>query len=246
MRLLPRSSTTAAEFKELSVNTPHGEILFTHEIKHGLRRVYIRINNDGKVMLRSARMSINEARGIILSKSGWIQAKLAEKRTNAVFDPLQNMHYLGVQYENQWIFNEKMGIGSVKIGFQAGKCVFEYNPQMMRDEILLEKLDGFYRKEAKKIVPPLVEKWSAVMGLKPKSVTFRKARSRWGSCSSKGGLSFNIYLAKLPPECIEYVVVHELAHLAHHNHGAQFWALVGRYIPQYTHIRNRMKNFRGA
>jgi predicted metal-dependent hydrolase len=239
VKLWRKSSTTAVSTRELSVDG----ITFTHEIKSGLKRVYIRIGADGRVVLRSARMTEKDALSIISSKSAWILAKLSEKREITPLDPLQNMYYLGVEYENQWVFNEKMGIGAVKIGFQSGKCVFEYNPKMMRDELLLEKLDGFYRKEVKKIVPPLVEKWSEIMGLKPKTVTFRKAKSRWGSCSSKGGLSFNIYLAKLPIECIEYVVVHELAHLAHHNHGKQFWALVVRYIPDFANLRKSMKRY---
>ncbi|MGE4267975.1 MAG: M48 family metallopeptidase [Deferribacterales bacterium] len=239
MKLWRRSSTTAASTKELTA----GGITFTHEIKPQLKRVYIRISRDRRVILRSAPMSEKDAVSIIISKSAWIRTKLDKIVEKVPSDPLLNMHYLGVEYENQWIFNEKMGIGSVKIGFHADKCIFEYNPKMMRDEILLEKLNAFYRKEVKNIVPPLVDKWSAVMGLKPESVTFRKAKSRWGSCSSKGGLSFNIYLAKLPAECIEYVVVHELAHLAHHNHGKHFWALVERYIPNYACLRKSLKQY---
>lgn len=239
MKLWRRSSTTAASDRELTA----GGITFTHEIRPELKRVYIRIGADNRVVLRSAHLSEKDAVSIILSKSAWIKAKLEEKNRKVTLDPLQNMYYLGVEYENQWIFNEKMGIGAVKIGFNAGKCVFEYNPNMMRDEILLDKLDAFYRKEVKHIVPPLVEKWSEIMGLKPATVTFRKAKSRWGSCSSKGGLSFNIYLAKLPVECIEYVVVHELAHLAHHNHGKLFWAMVGRYIPNYAALRRLLRHY---
>ena len=88
--------------------------------------------------------------------------------------------------------------------------------------------------EAKKMIPPLVEKYAALMGVTYGRVTIRHQKSRWGSCSSKGNLNFNCLLMLTPPECVEYVVIHELCHRKHMNHSAFFWAEVKRVMPDYA------------
>ncbi|MCD8491417.1 MAG: M48 family metallopeptidase [Geovibrio sp.] len=92
-------------------------------------------------------------------------------------------------------------------------------------------------------ITPMLEARAAEMGLKFSKVTFRRTKGRWGSCSSSGNISINYELAKLPLRCADYVCVHELAHLAHPNHGAGFWALVEKYVPDWAEIRKYMKGF---
>jgi predicted metal-dependent hydrolase len=79
------------------------------------------------------------------------------------------------------------------------------------------------------------------MNLHPSRVSFRFNKTRWGSCSYKNSIVFNYYLAKLPEDVIEYVVVHELAHIKHKNHQKNFWALVGEFLPDF---KNRLKKLR--
>jgi predicted metal-dependent hydrolase len=75
------------------------------------------------------------------------------------------------------------------------------------------------------------------MQLFPEAIRFRKTKRQWGSCSGKNVLSFNTMLMKLPEEVIAYVVVHELAHIAHKHHQRSFWKLVGQHMPDYeAHI----------
>lgn len=81
----------------------------------------------------------------------------------------------------------------------------------------------------------------ARMGLSA-SLHFRSMTSRWGSCiPSKRKITLNTRLAAYPPECTRYVVIHELAHLVHHGHGPEFWALVERYCPDWRSLRARLK-----
>ena len=74
-----------------------------------------------------------------------------------------------------------------------------------------------------------------------KDVRVKKVSTRWGSCSRRGNLNFSHKLALLRPEEIDYVVVHELCHLAEFNHGPKFWKLVEQTIPNYMQIRKGMR-----
>ena len=82
-------------------------------------------------------------------------------------------------------------------------------------------------------IPPLVDYYADIMGLKPSGVKITKARKRFGSCSSKNALCFSYRLMQYPQAAIEYVVVHELAHIAHHNHGSDFYELIKSVMPDY-------------
>jgi len=98
-----------------------------------------------------------------------------------------------------------------------------------------------YKEKLPEIVLSFVDKYSKKMNLYPNKVGFRFNKTRWGSCSVKNNLSFNYYLAKLPIELIEYVVVHELAHIKHKNHSKKFWSLVEKYLRD---VKNRRKLLR--
>ena len=75
------------------------------------------------------------------------------------------------------------------------------------------------------------------MDLYPRQVTIRGQKGRWGSCSSRGALSLNWKLISAPAFVLDYVVIHELAHLAHMNHSAAFWRLVAAHCPDYKRAR---------
>lgn len=90
---------------------------------------------------------------------------------------------------------------------------------------------------AAEIIPQRVAYYSAQMGLVPTGVRITGASKRFGSCSSKNSLCFSWRLMQYPPEAIDYVVVHELAHIRHHNHSAAFHALVAKYLPDHRERR---------
>ena len=90
-----------------------------------------------------------------------------------------------------------------------------------------------WRKEAAVYLPQRVARYAAVMGVSPTAVKINTAAKRFGSCSSKGNLNFSCRLMAYPPEAIDYVVVHELAHLVHMNHSAAFYAVVAAVLPDY-------------
>lgn len=102
----------------------------------------------------------------------------------------------------------------------------------------LNEIRHFYKREAVQLLTSRVQHWSAQMNLHPSQVRFREQRTRWGSCSSKRIINLNWRLIVFGPEIIDYVIVHELAHLQHMNHSQRFWDLVGRFLPDYpAHVK---------
>mgnify|MGYP004525420435 FL=1 len=103
---------------------------------------------------------------------------------------------------------------------------------------LTEEQREALRQTAKALLPQRVAHYAAVMGVTPASVRITSAKTRFGSCSGKNGLCFSLYLMQYPQEAIDYVVVHELAHIRHHDHSPAFYAEVAKVLPDY---KARMK-----
>ena len=87
--------------------------------------------------------------------------------------------------------------------------------------------------KAKTILPPKIEHYAALMGVHPTRVTITGARTRFGSCSGKNAISFSWQLMQYPEEAIDYVVVHELAHIRHHDHSAAFYRFIASVMPDH-------------
>ena len=98
-----------------------------------------------------------------------------------------------------------------------------------------------WRRQAKALMPERVAFWARRMGVQPTAVTITAARTRFGSCSGKNRLSFSLYLMDYPEAAVEYVVVHELAHIRHHDHSPAFYAEVERYLPDWRERRALLK-----
>lgn len=92
------------------------------------------------------------------------------------------------------------------------------------------------RSRAKELIPLKVAYFSRIMGVVPAYVKINSARKRYGSCSGKNGLNFSLFLMDKDPRFIDYVVIHELAHIKHHNHSKAFYDFVARFMPDYKEI----------
>ena len=99
-----------------------------------------------------------------------------------------------------------------------------------------------WREVVQAFVPPLIAKWEPIMGVKAGKIAYRNMTSRWGSCQpSTGRICINVRLALYPPECLEYVVVHELCHLLERGHGPRFHALMDAFLPDWKAIRAKLR-----
>jgi predicted metal-dependent hydrolase len=102
-------------------------------------------------------------------------------------------------------------------------------------------LEEWYRQQIKVAVPPLIDKWGPLMGLKVKRFFVQRMKTKWGSCNTEPGtIRLNTALARKPRECLEYIVVHEMAHLLEPTHNQRFVALMERYMPKWRFYRDTL------
>lgn len=111
------------------------------------------------------------------------------------------------------------------------------------EEMARREMKKFYKKRTMEIVMPMVQKYAQLMNVEFSKVTIREQLTRWGSCSSRGNLSFNMKIICAPLEAVEYVVLHEVAHLKHFNHSKVFWQEVEKWMPNYKVQVNYFKQF---
>ncbi len=111
----------------------------------------------------------------------------------------------------------------------------EQYPELTEAEIVRLK------RAAKEYIPQRVEYFSRLTGLTPTAVKINSAKKRFGSCSDKNSINFSYRLMRYPPEAIDYVVLHELCHIAEHNHSAAFYSLIERYMPDYKQREKILK-----
>ncbi len=109
----------------------------------------------------------------------------------------------------------------------------------------LQTLNRRYKNAARQIFTERAAHYLPLTGGSYTSITIRDQRTRWGSCSSRGTLSFNYRLVFAPPKVLDYVVVHELCHLTHMNHSKDFWGLVERVMPDYQTYKTWLREHGG-
>jgi hypothetical protein len=117
-----------------------------------------------------------------------------------------------------------------------------YVSPTMTDEDLKRLFLRYVSEICERCVKAAFERYSPILGLAPRKVTIKKMTSRWGSCSSNGNIAINSDVVCFEQACIDYVVIHELCHLKHMNHGEDFWRLVSTCCPDYKAMRERMKH----
>ena len=98
------------------------------------------------------------------------------------------------------------------------------------------------RQRTRKLLNEKVPAFAAKIGVSYGKITVRAMKSRWGSCSIRGDLSFNLLLSELPEEILDYVIIHELCHRVEMNHSSRFWQLVQKHDPDYLRHRKYLRN----
>lgn len=200
------------------------------------RTISLTVNRMGEVILRAPkRISQSSLQKFVQRHQDWIlkrhaEAKLKQKK----FVEGELFWYLGKQYPLLILEAPKR------------RLLFE-NAQFFISRQQLHKARNlfldWYKNQALEVLPDRVNHYASAMGLSPKKVSIRKAETRWGSCSRAGNINFSSRLVMAPREIIDSVVVHELAHLAHHNHSKSFYQLVEKFYPNYKAAKKWLNKF---
>ena len=226
------------------LNTIHKvkDISFTLQRKARLKHTYIEIRAKEVLVKTNMHTSLEEIEELVSRKSAWILKHLKKNETLKPKKKIENgteVYFLGLPYEIE--IQEHKELKQSRVVVEDSKIVF-YVLEGLSEEELQWHLDMFYKAHAIEKIDFILKKWLRIMRLEPTYVGYRKAKTRWGSCSSKDRISFNYYLMKLPLNVVEYVVVHELAHIEHKNHSKNFWSLVGFYLPHYKKLIEELRN----
>ncbi len=199
------------------------------------RRIILRLDQDGiedgVVVTLPARTGAEEGLDLVLDKADWVLKRLDDLAPWVAFADGAWVPLGGVDHVIRHTA-EKRGVVRLEDGeiLVAGRL--EHLAQRVRD---------WFRGQARDRIRLLVRDKAEAIGRTPGRVTIRDTKSRWGSCSVEGNLSFCWRLVMAPDRVLDYVVAHEVSHWAEHNHGPRFWDLVGRLTEDVDEGRDWLK-----
>lgn len=184
------------------------------------------------------RMNLDTIRVFAISKLTWVkqqQKKLREQERESPREYLdRESHYLwGRRYLLKLVERD----ASPDVELKHIKLILFLRP--LADEQKKQAvLDDWYRVQLKEAIPGVIAKWEKLMGLKVAGFQVRRMKTKWGSCNPAArSILLNLELAKKPPECLEYLVVHEMAHLLEPTHNQRFVALMDQFMPKWQFYR---------
>lgn len=224
----------------------HGDEIIPYTVTYSRRRsLGISVSRDlqveAKVPLRS---SLEDIQRLMQEKSAWISKHLNRFREMELFDTSYlvesgfRFFYLGQPYTLEVVSSEKNEIYRHDKFFMV--CVKD-------EEKAQATFDRWLHKQVKetigKIAAPLIRDFGKRHCF-PTELCYRQMTTRWGSCTSRGKITFNSKLIHTPGRCIEYVVAHELCHLVHRNHGPGFYDLLSREMPDWEERKQLLNRYR--
>jgi predicted metal-dependent hydrolase len=206
----------------------HIHLVINPKLKHS----YLKVADISKVEIKTPIKSTRFIYDLIDQRYEWILKQI---------DSMKKRPQLHVEVGKEiLLFGEICDIKEEKISYIQDRIM---RLKSINTQKFLKIYDDFYKMKAQEYLTQRVSYFSQIMELVPTKILFRKMRSRWGSCSSKKELTFNIYLLKLPTALIDYVVVHELAHLKHMNHSKRFHDLVQKHLKDAKYLKQQISTW---
>jgi len=200
---------------------------------------------DGKVRVSVPKDICDEAIQLfVISKIGWIRRQIEEfnnqlRQTDREYVSGESHYVWGQRYRMEVRYTQ----GNSKIEIKGNKLIFTVRPEStikQRESTMNE----WYRKQLKSKMPDLFTKWEEKIGVHAKEVYVKIMLTKWGTCNVDAKrIWINLQLAKKPPQCLEYVIVHELVHLLEKSHNSRFTQYMDKFMPDWKERKHELNQF---
>ncbi|MDD4570476.1 MAG: SprT family zinc-dependent metalloprotease [Tepidanaerobacteraceae bacterium] len=211
-------------------------------IKKNIKNLHLSVHPpNGRVRISAPKRMDDEAiRLFVISKLSWIKKQRSkfvkqERQSEREFVSGESHYFLGERYLLNVNYTNKRKQG-VKIRNKTYIDLFvrEGSTKEQRQNVMKE----WYRRELKALIPPLIEKWEQIIGVKVESWGVKLMKTRWGSCNTTAKRVWvNLALSKKNTACLEYIIVHEMVHLLERLHNERFIAYMDKFLPNWRSIK---------
>ena len=212
-------------------------------VKKAIKNLHLTVHPpQGRVrIVAPERMQLDTIRLYAISKLPWLRRQISELQAQA---RESSREY--VNRESHFVWGSRYLLKVVEreaahtVELRKRELVLAVRPgtsEAQRHEILA----AWYRAQVRTTVAPLLAKWQRILKVEARAIFVRQMKTKWGSCNPrKSTIRFNTDLAKKPLACLEYVLVHELAHIIEPTHSDRFRAILSRHLPHWPHLRDQL------
>ncbi|OIQ83804.1 WLM domain protein [mine drainage metagenome] len=218
-------------------------IPYTLKVSANRRTIGLRVDGNGLTVHIPKRVAQHTVESLLQDKSDWITRKLSELQDRS--PPFEWRDGATLQHLGQDVrLDLRQDARNRAVEFDGARLYIAL-PAPDDTRLVQRKVAQWYAKQARADFTRRIELLAAKLGVPTPPLFLSSARTRWGSCNSRGEIRLNWRLIQAPPHIIHYVVAHELAHLKEMNHSAKFWAWVGKLCPDYLAARRELKAMSG-
>ncbi len=242
---LQKLHTSPPVQEQRTVQLADKHISYTLKRSSRRRSIGLQINEQGLTVSMPLRASEKWLHSVLQEKARWVLDKLENWQSKQA--PVQ-----------KWSDGEPLLFRGETFTLRIFPGLFSAAPQLTHDELIIHVVDSgnqlsinkkvlkWYKQEALRVFNECVEHFSPLMGVSPREIKLTSARTQWGSCTAQGVVRLNWQLVTMPLHLIDYVVVHELAHLQEMNHSPAFWRVVQSACPDYARVRRELRQWSPA
>ena len=226
--------------EQRSVRLVDSEVNYTLKRSGKRRSIGLRIDDAGLTVSMPLRAPEKWLHSVLQEKAAWIVEKLAGWQSQK-------------QEPQQWVDGEKIPFLGEPLVLRVASSLFAAEPMVsarqlfvhvsgdMSQELVGRAVKQWYMREAERLFRERVAFHAPLLGVAPSGLKLSSARTQWGSCNARGVIHLNWQLIKLPMRLVDYVVVHELAHLVEMNHSPAFWEVVKSACPDFRKRRGELR-----
>ncbi len=209
-------------------------------VRKDIKNVHLSVHPPtGRVRIAAPeRMSLDTVRIFAIAKLPWIRKQQRKLRDQERETPREYIdresHYV---WGKRYLLKVVEAARPASVELSHGWMILHVRPSTSKAkrQAIVEE---WHREQLRKAVPPLIKEWERLIGVRVRRFFIQRMKTKWGSCNDRAGsIRLNSDLARKPMECLEYILVHEMAHLLEPTHNARFMALMDQFMPKWQSRR---------